>query len=44
MDADIARAANAGMKTAYMKQIRQMLYPLAPKPGFPSANSEDLAN
>jgi 2-haloacid dehalogenase len=29
---DVAGAANAGMQTAYIKQSREMLYPLAPEP------------
>lgn len=29
---DLAGAANAGMRTAYVKQSHQMLYPLAPEP------------
>jgi 2-haloacid dehalogenase len=41
---DIAGAANAGMQTAYMKQGRQMLYPLAPAPTFTCTTLADLAN
>jgi 2-haloacid dehalogenase len=40
---DISGAANAGMQTAYIKQPRQMLYPLAPKPGYIANNLEALA-
>ncbi len=40
---DIAGAANAGMQTAYMKQSKQMLYPLAPIPNFTCENILDLA-
>lgn len=40
---DIAGAANAGMRTAYMKQNKQMLYPLAPEPDFTCNNLPDLA-
>jgi 2-haloacid dehalogenase len=41
---DIEGAANAGMQTAYMKQSRQMLYPLAPTPTLTCTTLEDLAN
>jgi 2-haloacid dehalogenase len=40
---DISGAANAGMQTAFIKQPRQMLYPLAPKPGYVAKNLEALA-
>lgn len=40
---DIAGAANAGMKTAYIRQRKQMLYPLAPKPDFVVDNLPQLA-
>lgn len=41
---DIAGAANASMQTAYIRQGRQMLYPLAPKPNLTCVNLEDLAD
>ena len=41
---DLAGAANAGMKTAYLKQKEQMLYPPAPKPGMVCLNLQDLAS
>jgi 2-haloacid dehalogenase len=41
---DIAGGANAGMQTAYIKQDKQMLYPLAPAPTFTCDNLVDLAN
>lgn len=41
---DIAGAANAGMKTAYVKQSKQMLYPLAPQPNLICKHLADLAN
>jgi 2-haloacid dehalogenase len=40
---DIAGAANAGMQTAYVKQPRQMLYPLAPEPTFTCTDLPDFA-
>ncbi|MEO6000613.1 MAG: haloacid dehalogenase type II [Chitinophagaceae bacterium] len=40
---DIAGAENAGMQTAYMKQSKQMLYPLAPQPTFIIKDLPDLA-
>lgn len=40
---DIVGGANAGMQTAYVKQNRQMLYPLAPSPNYTCNNLEDLA-
>lgn len=40
---DLAGAANAGMQTAYMKQNKQMLYPLAPEPIFVCENIMQLA-
>lgn len=40
---DIAGGVNAGMQTAYMKQGKQMLYPLAPKPDYVCTSLEDLA-
>lgn len=40
---DLAGAAHAGLQTAYLKQNRQMLYPLAPPPGFVCTNLKDLA-
>lgn len=40
---DLAGAANAGLQTAYMKQNRQMLYPLAPSPDLVCINLKDLA-
>jgi 2-haloacid dehalogenase len=40
---DIAGAANIGMQTAYLKQSRQMLYPLAPQPTFTCKNLPDFA-
>lgn len=41
---DIAGAAGAGMRTAYMMQKKQMLYPLAPHPDFTCETIVDLAN
>lgn len=41
---DIAGAENAGMQTAYLKQNKQMLYPLAPAPDFTCNNLKDLAD
>lgn len=41
---DIAGAADAGMQTAYIKQGKDMLYPLAPKPNLTCNNLRDLAN
>lgn len=41
---DIAGAENAGMRTAYMLQGKQMLYPLAPRPDFICKSLVDLAN
>lgn len=41
---DLAGAHNAGMKTGYLRQSKQMLYPLAPKPHLVCKNLEDLAN
>lgn len=41
---DIAGAANAGMKTAYIEQIKQMLYPLAPTPDFICKSISHLAD
>ena len=40
---DIAGAANAGMQTGYMKQDKQMLYPLAPEPNLICTSLADLA-
>lgn len=40
---DIAGGANAGMKTAYLQQNKQMLYPLAPAPDYTIKNLEQLA-
>ena len=40
---DIAGGANAGMKTAYLQQNKQMLYPLAPAPDYTVKNLEQLA-
>ena len=40
---DLAGAQNAGMQTAYIRQRRQMLYPLAPTPGYVCTNLGDLA-
>lgn len=40
---DIAGAANAGMQTAYLKQSKQMLYPLSPQPGYSCTGLTDLA-
>jgi len=31
---DVAGAANAGMKTAFLKRNRELLYPLSPQPDF----------
>lgn len=41
---DLAGAVNAGMQTAYLKQSKQMLYPLAPKPDYTCANLPELAD
>ncbi len=41
---DIAGAENAGMQTAYIRQNKQMLYPLAPKPEFTCKNLRDLSD
>ncbi len=41
---DIAGAKNAGMATAYVRQERQLLYPLAPKPDFVCKNLIDLSS
>jgi 2-haloacid dehalogenase len=40
---DVAGAANVGMQTAYLKQSREMLYPLAPKPQLIVKDLVDLA-
>ncbi len=40
---DLAGAQNAGMKTAYIKQAKQMLYPLAPTPDYMCNDLNDLA-
>jgi 2-haloacid dehalogenase len=40
---DVAGAQNAGMQTAYMRQPRQMLYPLAPQPRYLCNDLTDLA-
>jgi 2-haloacid dehalogenase len=40
---DIMGAANAGMKTAFIKRNNEMLYPLAPKPDYICKNLPDLA-
>ena len=40
---DLAGAQNAGMRTAYIRQRKQMLYPLAPVPDFICDNLNDLA-
>lgn len=39
---DIAGAENAGMRTAYIEQSREMLYPLAPTPEFRCKTLPDL--
>lgn len=41
---DIAGAANAGMQTVYLKQGRQVLYPLAPEPTLTCVTLEALAD
>ncbi len=41
---DLAGAVNAGMQTAYLKQSKQMLYPLAPKPNYICTSLTDLAS
>jgi 2-haloacid dehalogenase len=41
---DIAGGGNAGMQTAYLRQPKQMLYPLAPSPNYICNNLDDLAN
>jgi 2-haloacid dehalogenase len=40
---DIAGAAHSGMQTAYLKQNREMLYPLAPEPGLVGGSLVELA-
>lgn len=40
---DLAGAANAGMQTAYLKQNKQLLYPLAPEPDYTCSSLPDLA-
>lgn len=40
---DLAGGTNAGMQTAYLKQQRQMLYPLAPTPDYVCSDLVDLA-
>lgn len=40
---DIMGAANAGMKTAFVKRDNEMLYPLAPQPDYICKNLPDLA-
>lgn len=40
---DIVGAYNAGMQTAYLKQNRQMLYPLCPQPLYMAKNLIQLA-
>lgn len=40
---DIAGAYNVGMKAAYLKHPRRMLYPLAPQPAFVCESLEELA-
>ena len=41
---DIMGAANAQMQTAYLEQVNQILYPLAPKPTFKCSNLAQLAS
>ena len=41
---DLAGANNAGMKTAYVRQSRQMLYPLAPRPEITCSDLVDLVD
>jgi 2-haloacid dehalogenase len=41
---DITGAAGSGMQTAYIKQPKQLLYPLAPTPNYEASNLEHLAN
>ena len=41
---DLAGAANAGMRTAYLQQSKQLLYPLAPSPDLTCKTVIDLAN
>jgi 2-haloacid dehalogenase len=41
---DVAGGANAGMQTAYIRQPKQMLYPLAPEPNFICNNLAHLAD
>lgn len=40
---DLAGAVNAGLQTAYMKQSKQMLYPLAPEPAYICTSLLDLS-
>lgn len=39
---DIAGAANVGMQTAFIRQHKQLLYPLAPEPDFTCSSIPDL--
>ena len=41
---DIAGAANAGMQTAYIKNDKELFYPLAPEPTIIIKNIKDLAS
>lgn len=41
---DIAGAENAGIATAYIRQNKQLLYPLAPVPDFTCKDIPDLAH
>lgn len=41
---DLAGAENAGMQTAFIKQRKQVIYPLAPVPALTCKNLTDLAN
>jgi 2-haloacid dehalogenase len=41
---DIAGAANANLQTAYLKQNRQILYPLAPQPDLIGRDLVEIAN
>jgi 2-haloacid dehalogenase len=40
---DIAGAMHSGMQTAWLKQSREMLYPLAPEPGLVGGSLVELA-
>jgi 2-haloacid dehalogenase len=41
---DIAGAANAGMKTAFLERDKQLFYPLAPQPDIVCHTIPELAS